>query len=165
MITIENTDVVGACSDHRKFMGMLVVYCDITAPMYWWNEFDTYKVDTVRNSCSTMHEIHSKEFTLDDFSHEHLLTTDDSIIVKMIGMLNLYRNRYLEYKDKEYWWQLIQLLPSSYNQKSTVMLNYEVLSNIYHSRKNHRLDEWEEFCNWIEELPYSELITREEINE
>lgn len=173
--------------DHRKFMRMLIVYIDITAPLYWWKEFDTYKVGTVANSCSTMHKIQEKEFTLEDFSTEHLLgglnyyderevpyldfspLRDNSctyspsgiLICCVIPMLNLCREKYLETKDKKYWWQMIQLLPSSYNQKRTVMLNYEVLANIYKSRKNHKLDEWHDFCRWIEQLPYSELITGE----
>ena len=157
-----------AGTDHRKFMRMIVVYVDITAPLYWWKEFDTYKVGTVRNSCSTMHKITEKEFTLDDFSHEHLLTSDIyekgtplGLIKTIIDVLNIYRTEYLSSKDKSDWWQLIQLLPSSYNQRATVMLNYEVLANIYHSRKNHKLDEWIDFCKWIETLPHSELITGE----
>lgn len=162
-----------AGTDHRKFMRMIVVYTDVTAPLYWWKEFDTYKVGTVRNSCSTMHKIHDKEFTFDDFSHEHLITYDDGTemyigdtkyhsldgMIFIIDLLNHYRNLYLDTKDKKYWWQIIQLLPSSYNQRATLMLNYEVLANIYHSRKNHHLDEWHDFCKWIETLPYSELIT------
>lgn len=153
-----------AGTDHRKFMRMITVYADITAPLYWWKEFDTYKVGTVANSCSTMHKIHEKEFTLEDFSHEHLFEGDDwefapiTVLVGTIIELNKWRERYLDTKDKEYWWQMIQLLPSSYNQKRTVMLNYEVLANIYKSRKNHKLDEWHMFCEWIEKLPYSELI-------
>ena len=172
-----------AGTDHRKFMRMITVYVDVTAPLYWWKEFDTYKVGTVANSCSTMHKIHAKEFTLDDFSCEHLITNKDpdcydasyhwyseSANTKLyatpldglkviIGILNANREAYLETKNKEYWWQLIQLLPSSYNQRRTVMLNYEVLANIYKSRRNHKLDEWHVFCEWIESLPYSELIT------
>ena len=155
-----------AGTDHRKFMRMITVYVDITAPLYWWKEFDTYKVGTVANSCSTMHKIAAKEFTLEDFSHEHLLEKEDdmlwsaqNILDEVIMGLNHYRKKYLETKDKKYWWQMIQLLPSSYNQKRTVMMNYEVLANIYKSRKNHKLDEWKEFCEWIETLPYSELIT------
>ena len=150
-----------AGTDHRKFMRMIVVYVDVTSPLYWWKEFDTYKVGTVRNSCSTMHKITEKEFTLVDFSHEHL--SDDSIklLKDIVFILNFHREKYLETKDKNYWWQLIQLLPSSYNQRATLMLNYEVLANMYHSRKNHKLDEWREFCKWIETLPYSELITGE----
>ena len=166
-----------AGSDHRKFMRMINVSVDITAPLYWWKEFDTYKVGTVANSCSTMHKIHAKEFTLDDFSHEHLITGEKPLVEggvdapeppnaiwlmhRTIQTLNQYRDLYLQTKDKKYWWQMIQLLPSSYNQKRTVMLNYEVLVNIYKSRKNHKLDEWVEFCKWIENLPYSELITGE----
>lgn len=153
-------------SDHRKFMRMIVVYCDITAPLYWWKEFDTYKVGTVANSCSTMHKIHDKEFTLDDFSHEHILcetftglVNPTTLLNGIVDALNQNRKLYLQTKNKTYWWQMIQLLPSSYNQKRTVMLNYEVLSNIYKSRKNHKLDEWHDFCDWIKTLPYSELIT------
>ena len=169
-------------TDHRKFMRMITVYLDITAPLYWWKEFDTYKVGTVANSCSTMHKIHAKEFTLDDFSYEHLITSKDPDcydasyhwhsesantnlyatpldgLKVIIGILNANREAYLETKNKKYWWQMIQLLPSSYNQRRTVMLNYEVLANIYKSRRNHKLDEWHTFCDWIESLPYSELI-------
>lgn len=178
---------------HAKYRRMIVVYVDITAPLYWWKEFDTYKVGTVANSCSTMHKIAAKEFTLEDFSCEHLMTfdevygTDDKIVYcedcgtctfplgildDTIHALNFYRRKYLETKSKpmkdekarqvlmkKYWWQMIQLLPSSYNQKRTVMLNYEVLTGIYPSRKDHKLDEWHIFCDWIENLPYSELIT------
>ena len=159
-----------AGTDHRKFMRMIIVYVDITAPLYWWKEFDTYKVGTVANSCSTMHKIQAKEFTLEDFSNEHLEWTDapeecyeaGDILSLTIKMLNVNRHRYLETKNKKYWWQMIQLLPSSYNQKRTVMLNYEVLANIYKSRKNHKLDEWSiGFMKWIESLPYSEFITGE----
>ena len=175
------TRLRNAGTDHRKFMRMIVVYLDITAPLYWWKEFDTYKVGTVANSCSTMHKIADKEFTLDDFSCEHLIDYDlyscneaDGPVINgaphigcgglqllnlTINVLNYYRDKYLSTKDKKYWWQLIQLLPSSYNQKRTVMLNYEVLTNIYKSRRNHKLDEWHTFCDWIETLPYSELIT------
>ena len=181
-----------AGTDHRKFMRMITVYVDITAPLYWWKEFDTYKVGTVANSCSTMHKIADKEFTLEDFSCEHLFDVKDMIpsdqrnensinkdialaavnvdgndcyfspkgfIQMTCNILNRYRNRFLETKDKRYWWQMIQLLPSSYNQRRTVMLNYEVLTNMYKSRKNHKLDEWHVFCYWIMGLPYSELIT------
>ena len=166
-----------AGTDHRKFMRMITVYVDVTAPLYWWKEFDTYKVGTVANSCSTMHKIHAKEFTLEDFSYEHMLSDDypDEFDFEIMGpddvwssknildltiiALNTYRKKYLETKDKKYWWQMIQLLPSSYNQRRTVMLNYEVLANIYKSRRNHKLDEWHTFCDWIESLPYSELIT------
>ena len=171
------TRLRNAGTDHRKFMRMITVYVDITAPLYWWKEFDTYKVGTVANSCSTMHKIHAKEFTLEDFSREHLignykhdcLINEDEydgplnpldILNDIINMLNKARDLYLETKDKKYWWQMIQLLPSSYNQRRTVMLNYEVLANIYKSRRNHRLDEWHVLCDWIETLPYSELITR-----
>lgn len=178
-----------AGTDHRKFMRMITVYVDIIAPLYWWKEFDTYKVGTVANSCSTMHKIHAKEFTLEDFSCEHLLNLDDpgagfdySCVVRnpenknqlmngecvaasfeclklTIDVLNTYRYRYLKTNDKKYWWQMIQLLPSSYNQKRTIKFNYEVLANIYKSRKTHKLDEWRDFCVWIENLPYSEIIT------
>lgn len=158
-----------AGTDHRKYMRMITVSCDITAPLYWWKEFDTYKIGTVANSCSTMHKIQAKEFTIDDFSHEHILCETFTGLVNPLALLNgivdaLNQNRklYLETKDKKYWWQMIQLLPSSYNQKRTVMLNYEVLANIYKSRKNHKLDEWHVFCDWIETLPYSKLITGEE---
>lgn len=168
-------------TDHRKFMRMITVYVDILAPLYWWKEFDTYKIGTVANSCSTMHKIAEREFTLEDFSHEHLIDYDlyscdevDGPVIDgaphvgcggvqllnlTINVLNYYRNKYLETNDKKYWWQMIQLLPSSYNQKRTIMLNYEVLANIYKSRRNHKLDEWHIFCDWIEELPYSEVIT------
>lgn len=152
-----------------KFRRMIAVYVDITAPLYWWKEFDTYKVGTVANSCSTMHKIHAKEFTLDDFSHEHLLgKVEDGTVIEdtplkclllTVAMLNRYRDRYLEKPNKLNWWQMIQLLPSSYNQKRTVMLNYEVLANIYQHRRNHKLDEWRMLCQWIEGLPYSEVIT------
>lgn len=187
-----------AGTDHRKFMRMIVVYVDITAPLYWWKEFDTYKVGTVANSCSTMHKIAEKEFTLEDFSTEHLIADDDNPMYSSynddrlggglagltINVLNYWRKKYLETKDKKYWWQMIQNLPSSYNQKRTVMINYEVLANIYKSRRNHKLDEWKEhkktipdstsqalyskdsefdfgLCDWIKTLPYSEIITGE----
>lgn len=178
------TRLRNAGTDHRKFMRMITVYLDITAPLYWWKEFDTYKVGTVANSCSTMHKIAAKEFTLDDFSHEHLVDDLDIRIeivgtdhrdtgpMEVLGMtidvLNHYREKYLvstkteEYTGlpaKDIWWQMIQLLPSSYNQKRTVMLNYEVLANIYKSRRHHKLDEWHTLCDRIESLPYSELIT------
>ena len=159
------TRLRNAGTDHRKFMRMIVVYLDITAPLYWWKEFDTYKVGTVANSCSTMHKIAAKEFDVNDFSHEHVeeLTGDDynmsyDFLLRAIDILNYYRKKFLETNVKTYWWQLIQLLPSSYNQRRTVMLNYEVLANIYKSRRNHKLDEWHTFCDWIERLPYSELI-------
>ena len=178
-----------AGTDHRKFMRMITVYLDITAPLYWWKEFDTYKVGTVANSCSTMHKIHDKEFTLEDFSCEHLFKEDDvggmyysataeeeftsiDVLKVIIEALNTYRKTYIAVKadtvsdydhmSKEYWWQMIQLLPSSYNQKRAVMLNYEVLANMYKSRRNHKLDEWIDFCAEIERLPYSELITKKE---
>ena len=159
---------------HAKYRRMITVYLDITAPLYWWKEFDTYKVGTVANSCSTMHKIHAKEFTLEDFSYEHLRDFDghkDPVtgspaiswfklcLEGIIDQLNYARKLYLETKDKTYWWQMIQLLPSSYNQRRTVMLNYEVLAGIHPMRKNQKLDEWREFCRWIENLPYSEVIT------
>ena len=156
-----------AGTDHRKFMRMITVYLDITAPLYFWKEFDTYKVGTVANSCSTMHKIAEKEFTLDDFSTEHLYPeVCEAFENTIIKFLNEARKTYNFLSDvpskKDAWWQMIQLLPSSYNQKRTVMLNYEVLANIYPMRKNHKLDEWRDFCEWIETLPYSELITGEE---
>ena len=151
-----------AGTDHRKFMRMITVYVDILAPLYWWKEFDTYKVGTVANSCSTMHTIHKKEFSLDDFSHEHVISSRVyDLLSDIVNELNDRRALYLDTKDKEYWWQMIQLLPTSYNQKRTVMLNYEVLANIYKSRRDHKLDEWHEFCDWIRGLPHSELITGE----
>lgn len=151
-----------AGTDHRKFMRMIAVYVDLTAPLYWWKEFDTYKVGTVANSCSTMHKIHAKELTLDDFSHEHLSQTMRNSLVGTIDHLNMARRNYLFAGQREDWWQMIQLLPCSYNQKRTVMLNYEVLANIYKARKNHKLDEWKTFCEWIESLPYAkELICGE----
>lgn len=164
-------NLIKAGTDHSKFMRMINVTVDITAPMYWWKEFDTYKVGTVRNSCSTMHKIHAKEFGFDDFSHEHLTTRTEPdstigssgihVLTYVIEDLNEYRRAYLETKDKKYWWQMIQLLPSSYNQRATVQLNYAVLRAIYRSdRKNHKLDEWRiGFMEWIESLPYSQLIT------
>lgn len=151
-----------AGTDHRKFMRMIIVYLDITAPLYWWKEFDTYKVGTVANSCSTMHKIHAKEFTIDDFSCEHLENSWLAHLKETIRLLNDARDAYNWCNTdakKEWWWQMIQLLPSSYNQRRTVMLNYEVLANMYKSRRNHKLDEWHTFCDWIEKLPYSELIT------
>ena len=150
-----------AGTDHRKFMRMIAVYIDVTAPLYWWKEFDTYKVGTVANSCSTMHKIHEKEFALEDFSCEHLTPWNETVLANLIVELNANRDRYLQTKEKEDWWQMIQLLPSSYNQKRTVMFNYEVLANMYKSRKDHKLDEWRNFCSWIKTLPYSELITGE----
>lgn len=151
-----------------KFRRMIAVYVDITAPLYWWKEFDTYKVGTVANSCSTMHKIHAKEFTLEDFSCEHLDTrtaSSLSVLEAVIVELNHWRNSYLLSKSKDDWWQMIQLLPTSYNQKRTVMLNYEVLANIYQHRRNHKLDEWRELCRWIESLPYSEIITCSAVKE
>ena len=179
------SNLAKAGSDEAKFRRMIVVYVDITAPMYWWKEADTYKVGTVRDSCSTMHKIHAKEFELSDFSTEHLFAPmgalpdskeerDDQCIIEMwpdqytspygtmvidIKALNTARELYLKTKDKKYWWQMIQLLPSSYNQRATLMLNYEVLANMYHARKNHKLDEWRDYCAFIRELPYSEFIT------
>lgn len=151
-----------AGTDHRKFMRMIVVYADVTAPLYWWKEYDTYKVGTVANSCSTMHKIHEKEFTVDDFSCEHLAGAAMNVLIDIVYWLNFYRDEFIAQKDKQDWWQIIQLLPSSYNQKRTVMLNYEVLRNMYHSRKNHKLDEWHTFCDFIETLPYAkELIINE----
>ena len=150
---------------HGKYKRMITVYVDITAPLYWWKEFDTYKVGTVANSCSTMHKIQEKAFGLSDFSHEHLNEESLDILSKVIELLNDYRSKFIEQKDKTYWWQMIQMLPSSYNQKRTVMLNYEVLTNIYNTRKGHKLDEWEKFREWIRSLPYSELITQEEKEE
>ncbi len=170
-----------AGTDHRKFMRMIVVYVDITAPLYWWKEFKTYRAgrrfaddepdiiddgyleyDIEMNSCSTMHKIADKEFTLEDFSHEHLLDAFKVDLKRLVSVLNVARNRFLETEDKAFWWQMIQLLPSSYNQRRTVMLNYEVLANMYKSRRHHKLDEWHTLCDWIEGLPYSELITGKE---
>ena len=172
-----------AGTDHRKFMRMITVYVDILAPLYWWKEFDTYKVGTVANSCSTMHKIAEKEFESSDFSHDHLIYPSYQHLQETIDLLNHYRWIYTKYDDlkngvfpvshevgdviknmskKDIWWQMIQLLPSSYNQRRTVMLNYEVLANIYKSRRNHKLDEWHTFCEWIETLPYSDLITGKE---
>lgn len=157
---------------HAKYRRMIAVYVDITAPLYWWKEFDTYKVGTVANSCSTMHKIHAKEFTLDDFSCERIIdeeyyaypmnTTPYSLLEDTVYMLNILREQFLQNKDKKYWDSMIQLLPSSYNQKRTVMLNYEVLAGLYPMRKNHKLDEWHVFCDWIKSLPYSEIIIGEE---
>ena len=164
--------LVKAGSDHRKFMRMINVTMDITSPLYWWKEYDTYKVSTTANSCSTMHKIADKEFTLNDFSHEHLMTgycgyeigiqynseyddTPEEVLDYIVHALNMCRKKYIETKDKKYWWQMIQLLPSSYNQRRTVQLNYEVLTNMYRARKNHKLDEWREFCDFIESLPYA----------
>ena len=148
-----------AGTDHRKYMRMIVVYMDIIAPFYWWKEFSTYKVGVTCNSCSTMHKLTAKEFSLNDFSCEKLNATSTKNLVETINLLNEYRLDYLETKDKDIWYNMIQLLPSSYNQKRTILLNYEVLANMYHSRKNHKLDEWIDFCKVIKELPYSFLIT------
>lgn len=158
------SDLAAGGPVHAKYRRMIVVYVDITAPLYWWKEFDTYKVGTVANSCSTMHKIHAKPFTLEDFSHEHLDEVSIAVLEDLICHLDDMRAWFNELTDndlakEEKWWQMIQLLPSSYNQKRTVMLNYEVLVGMYKWRKNHKLDEWRELCKWIERLPYSELIT------
>ena len=150
-----------AGSDHRKFMRMIPVWITLTAPLYWWKEFDTYKVGTVANSCSTMHKIHAREFTINDFSHDHLTEYSKNILLDIVDTLNLWRHEFLSSGEKSHWEQLIQLLPSSYNQKRTVLVNYETLHNIYHARRNHKLTEWHTFCDFIENLPYSELITGE----
>lgn len=154
-----------AGTDHGKFLRFITVGCDITAPLYWWKEYDTYKVGTVANSCSTMHKIHEKEFTLQDFSTEHIGNVPNcdpmyyGALECVIMALNEARHCFLDTGDKSYWWQMIQLLPSSYNQKRTVLLNYAVLRNMYHARKDHKLDEWHDFCAWVETLPYAkELI-------
>ena len=153
-----------AGNDHAKFLRMINVTCDITAPLYWYKEYDTYKVGTTANSCSTMHKIQAKEFTLDDFSHEHLIVDEDTstnyigVLDFVIDSLNRARIKYLETKNKDYWWQMIQLLPSSYNQRRTVQLNYQVLKSMYFARKDHKLDEWHTFCDWIETLPYFKEI-------
>ena len=152
--------LANAGDDHGKFLRMINVTLDINAPLYWWKEFDTYKVGTVANSCSTMHKIHAKEFVMDDFSHEHNLYYGN--LGHTIDALNHAREQYLLTKDKKYWYSMIQTLPSSYNQKRTVQLNYAVLKNMYHSRRYHKLDEWRTFCDWIKTLPYSELITGED---
>lgn len=151
--------LANAGTDHRKYLRMINVTADINAPLYWWKEYDTYKVGTVANSCSTMHKIQAKEFTLEDFSTEHLNCESLHLLDGLIKCLNVYREEFIDTKNKSYWWQMIQLLPSSYNQRRTVQLNYEVLANMYYSRKNHKLDEWRKFCVFIEQLPYSELIT------
>ena len=162
-------------SVHAKYRRMIPVYVTINAPLYWWKEFDTYKVGTVANSCSTMHKIHAKEFTIDDFSHEHLDIRTSKELQNIVKILNDYRNLYVNYNADDFeikgcpsrkllWWQMIQLLPTSYNQKRTVMLNYEVLVNIYRWRRDHKLDEWHTFCDWIEQLPYSELIPGKEVS-
>ncbi len=151
-----------AGTDHRKFMRMIVVYVDVTAPRYWWAEADTYKVGTVANSCSTMHKIHTKELTPDDFSHEFFFGEEELVLERILYQLNYCREKFNATGNKNWWWKIIQLLPQSYNQRRTLMLNYEVLANIYHARKGHKLIEWRHFCRWIESLPYSELITGEE---
>lgn len=162
-----------AGADHGKFLRMINVTCDITAPLYWWKEFDTYKIGTVANSCSTMHKIAEKKFTLEDFSHEHVTTRSLELLMMAIKYLNECRDLYINYETsdnggfskptkKEIWWQMIQLLPSSYNQKRTVQLNYQVLKNMYHARKNHKLDEWHDFCSWCETLPYFKKICTQE---
>ena len=151
--------LANAGSDHGKFLRMITVTLDITAPLYWWKEFDTYKVGTVANSCSTMHKIHAKPFSLEDFSHEQMTCDATAILYSIIGLLNQRRSDFLESKNKIYWWDMIQLLPNSYNQRRTVLLNYAVLRTMYHARKHHKLDEWRHFCRWCESLPYSELIT------
>jgi hypothetical protein len=169
------TRLCNAGTDHGKFMRMITVTADITAPLYWWKEYDTYKVGTVANSCSTMHKIADKEFTLEDFSYEHLIDSPlveeapgkpallnmqaREMLVILVNVLNAARYNYLKTKDKRYWWQMIQLLPSSYNQRRTVQFNYAVLRNMYHARKGHKLNEWRDFCAWMETLPYSRLIT------
>jgi hypothetical protein len=174
-------------STHAKYRRMIVVYLDIVAPLYWWKEFDTYKIGTVANSCSTMHRIQEKEFTLDDFSHEHIISdwfdgnveafvefdngiqktfiSPKDVFDTVIDALNASRNAFLQSGDKKFWWQMIQLLPSSYNQRRTVMLNYEVLAGLYPERKNHKLDEWHVFCDWVKALPFSTLITLEDEHE
>ena len=144
---------------HGKFKRMIKVYCDITAPLYWWKEFDTYKIGTNCNSCSTMHKIHAKRFYLQDFSSEHLNAENEQFMLDMVVMLNRAREKFLVTGEKQYWWQMIQLLPTSYNQRRTIELNYEVLTAMYRDRKNHKLDEWHTLCDVIEELPYSEMIT------
>lgn len=168
--------LISAGEDHRKFMRMIHVQAIVNAPLYWWKEFDTYKVGTVANSCSTMHTIHKREFTLDDFSHEHLMDSSLCLLEDVVERLNFWRIKFIEQKNadtrndeclsaKECWWQMIQLLPSSYNQMRTIDLNYEVLFKMYHARKNHKLDEWREFCNWIETLPYAKEFLGLEVEE
>lgn len=154
---METLGVAG--TDHGKYLRMITVTADITAPLYWWKEYDTYKVGTVANSCSTMHKIQAKEFVLSDFSTEHLSATNLIVFSMVIDAMNNARLDFLQRKDKKDWWQMIQMLPTCYNQKRTVQLNYAVLKNMYHSRQNHKLDEWREFCKWVETLPYSQLIT------
>lgn len=159
-------NLANAGPDHGKFLRFVTVSVDVTGPIYWFKEADTYKVGTVANSCSTMHKIHAKPFTLEDFSCEHLINDANYFMALQclnhtIDVLNTARNHYLQTKDKRFWWQMIQLLPSSYNQKRTLLVNYAVLRAMYHARKHHKLDEWREFCRWIETLPYSDLITGE----
>ena len=154
--------LANAGNDHGKFLRMIHVQFDVTAPLYWYKEYDTYKVGTVANSCSTMHKIHAKPFTMDDFSHEHMVSGSKFMLRRIVDMLNEARELFLESKEKVWWWQMIQLLPSSYNQRRTLDVNYQVLRSMYHARKNHKLDEWHTFCDWIRTLPYSELITGEE---
>ena len=150
-------------SDHRKYLRQIMVSIDITAPMYWWKEYDTYKVATVANSTSTMHKIHSKPFEIDDFSHDHLTENGLKVLRALVDEMEKIRLEYVETKDKALWYDLIQLLPSSYNQMRTCTLNYETLVNIYRSRKNHKLDEWRSFCDWIKTLPYAnEIIIAED---
>ena len=159
-------NLANAGTDHRKFMRMITATMDITAPLYWWKEFDTYKIGTVANSCSTMHKIHAKEFTLNDFSHEHLDGEAKDNLFGTISVLNHFRKLYSETKEKKYWWQMIQLLPSSYNQRRTVQLNYEVMRNMYNARKDHKLDEWRDFCKIIIRFPYfPELLQIERYND
>lgn len=156
---LKNLTIAGP--EHRKWNRMVTVIMDVTAPLYWWKEYDTYKVATVANSCSTMHKIHAEEFTLDDFSCENLTCLSLQMLDNTTRVLNYYRDKFNDTKNKKYWWQMIQLLPTSYNQKRTVHLNYEVLGTIYHQRRHHKLDEWQVFCDTIKTLPYSEFITRE----
>lgn len=160
------TNLAKGGTTHAKYRRMITVFATINAPMYWWKEFDTYKVGTVANSCSTMHKIHAKEFTMEDFSHEHLCGESMMLLESIVHYLNVCRNSFIHANEhnvpanysKQDWWQMIQLLPTSFNQKRTVMLNYEVLAGIYPTRKNHKLDEWHTFCRWIEELPHSDII-------
>lgn len=155
------SNLANAGPDHGKFLRMITVSLDITAPLYWWKEFDTYKVGTVANSCSTMHKIHAKEFVFEDFSDEKLTPSARDALLMLIRELNYQREAFLENHDKSHWYSMIQLLPTSYNQRRTVLLNYQVLKTMYHARRNHKLDEWREFCRWVETLPYAELITHE----
>lgn len=150
-----------AGSDHAKYLRYIQVTCDLNAPMYWWKEYDTYKVGTVANSCSTMHKLAAKKFEMSDFSTEHLEGESIPTMNHILWTLNRARDNFIKTKDKKYWWQMVQLLPTNYNQKRTVLLNYAVLRNMYHSRKSHKLDEWHTFCDWVKTLPYSELITED----